>query len=51
MGEILYPLVYKFQEVKAIAPRITGMLIDLDVFDITDIIEIIENEETLKERI
>jgi len=33
------------------APKITGMLIDFEVFEVTDIIEFFENEEILKERV
>jgi len=36
---------------KELAPKITGMLIDLDILDITEIIEIMENKESLVERI
>lgn len=36
---------------KELAPKITGMLIDLDILDITEIIEIMENKESLIERI
>lgn len=36
---------------KEVAPKITGMLIDLDILDINEIIEIMENKESLEERI
>jgi len=36
---------------KDLAPKITGMLIDLDILDITEIIEIMENKESLNERV
>lgn len=36
---------------KELAPKITGMLIDLDILDISEIIEIMENKESLIERI
>ena len=36
---------------KDLAPKITGMLIDLDILDISEIIEIMENKESLNERV
>lgn len=36
---------------KALAPKITGMLIDFDVFEVTDIIELLESKEHLIERV
>lgn len=36
---------------KDLAPKITGMLIDLDILEITEIIEIMENKESLNERV
>lgn len=36
---------------KDLAPKITGMLIDLDILDIAEIIEIMENKESLNERV
>lgn len=36
---------------KELAPKITGMLIDLDILEINEIIEIMENKESLNERI
>ncbi len=32
-------------------PKMTGMLIDLDILDFEEIIEILENKDSLKERI
>lgn len=51
MGELIYPSVSKNSSSGEIAPKITGMLIDLEVFEVTDILEFLENEEKLKERI
>lgn len=36
---------------KALAPKITGMLIDFDVFEVADIIELLESKEHLVERV
>lgn len=47
----MYPSVLKCAKVADLAPKITGMLIDFEVFEITEIIEFLENEENLKERI
>jgi len=33
------------------APKITGMLIDFTIFDVTEIVEFLDNEEELKERV
>jgi len=50
LGEALFPLINKFATADY-APKITGMLIDFDVFEVSEIIEFIENEEVLKERV
>lgn len=34
-----------------VAPKVTGMLIDFDVFEVTDILEFIEDETVLNGRI
>jgi len=34
-----------------IAPKITGMLIDFTVFEVTDILEMLEDESSLQERV
>jgi polyadenylate-binding protein len=51
LGELLFPLVGKYAEEKEQAPKITGMLIDFEVFEVSEILEFLENEELLKERI
>ena len=54
LGELLFPMVEKLcVDIKddGIAPKVTGMLIDLEVFEVTEILEFIENEESLKERV
>lgn len=33
------------------APKITGMLIDFEVFEISEIIEFLESEDNLKDRV
>jgi len=50
LGELLFPLI-KAQVGDSIAPKITGMLIDLDVLEISEIFEFLEDPELLKERI
>merc|ERR1719223_522693 len=52
LGELLFP------KIKALlksndqnAPKITGMLIDFEVFEVSDIIEFLESEEALLERV
>ena len=51
LGNIMYLRVKKFNKDENLVPKITGMLIDLDVLDYDEIIEIIEHDEALKERI
>jgi hypothetical protein len=48
---LLFPLVEKASGSSELAPKITGMLIDFDVFEVSEILEFLENEELLKERI
>jgi len=50
LGEILFPSVKDFTTAE-LAPKVTGMLIDLDVFEVTEILEFLENDEMLKERV
>ena len=51
LGELLFPLVNKIAESTQQAPKITGMLIDFEVFEVSEILEFLENEELLKERV
>lgn len=51
LGELLYPQVKEQVDDDRLTPRITGMLIDLEVFEISDILEIINSKELLKERV
>lgn len=44
---MLYPLVKKYITDSNLAPKVTGMLIDFDVFEVTDILEFIEDEGEL----
>jgi len=50
LGELLFPLI-KERVGESIAPKITGMLIDLDVLEISEIFEFLEDRELLNERI
>ena len=52
LGNLMYHKVVESEMAsKELAPKITGMLIDLDILDISEIIEIMENRESLRERI
>jgi len=44
-------MVEKLVDEKENAPKITGMLIDFEVFEVSEILEFLENESLLKERI
>ena len=50
LGEILFPLV-KTKTYEGLAPKVTGMLIDLDVFEVQEILEFLENDDILTERV
>ena len=50
LGELLFPLI-KAVSGDAFAPKITGMLIDLSVLEVTEILEFLENPELLEERV
>jgi len=50
LGELLFPLI-KERVGENVAPKITGMLIDLDVLEINDIFEFLEDRDLLDERI
>lgn len=55
LGTILFPLIQTrlagTPNGEQLTPRVTGMLIDLDVLNIDDIIESIQNGELLNQRI
>jgi len=50
LGELLFPLVLGTAG-NDLAPKITGMLIDLSVLEVTEILEFLENPELLAERV
>lgn len=50
LGELLFPLI-KEKAGEQIAPKITGMLIDLSVLEVSEILEFLENPQLLEERI
>ena len=50
LGNLLFPLIQKHTD-EVTAPKITGMLIDFSVFEVADILEFLDNESVLKERI
>ena len=51
LGTIMYQRVKQFNSDEKLVPKITGMLIDLDVLELDEILEIIESDENLQERI
>jgi polyadenylate-binding protein len=51
LGNLMYPLVESSVTNPDHVPKITGMLIDLEVLRASEIVEIMENQEALKERI
>ena len=50
LGNMLFPRIKKYAD-EDLTPKITGMLIDFSVFEVQDIVEFLENEESLKEKI
>merc|ERR1712087_6434 len=51
LGNLMYPLVEQNVQNPEHVPKITGMLIDLEVLRANEIVEIMENQEALKDRI
>lgn len=51
LGNIMYQRVRSVQKDDNLIPKITGMLIDTEVLEFDEILEIIENDAALKERI
>jgi len=51
LGNLMYPLVEANVSNPEHVPKITGMLIDLEVLRASEIVEIMENQEALKDRI
>jgi len=51
LGNLMYPLVEENVTIPEHVPKITGMLIDLEVLRANEIVEIMENQEALKDRI
>jgi polyadenylate-binding protein len=50
LGELLFPLI-RAHSTPDVAPKITGMLIDLSVLEVTEILEFLEDPELLAERV
>jgi polyadenylate-binding protein len=50
LGELLFPKV-RARTTEVMAPKITGMLIDLSVLEVAEILEFLEDESLLNERI
>lgn len=51
LGSIMFYKIQRNYDNQDLIPKITGMLIDKDVLNLEEIVEILENEEILKERI
>lgn len=52
LGELLFPQIKSLLKSNdENAPKITGMLIDFEVFEVSDIIEFLESKEALLERV
>lgn len=52
LGNLMYYRVAGLESVqRELVPKITGMLIDLEVLDLSDIIEILHIDEVLLERV
>ena len=51
LGNIMYARVRSMQKDESLIPKITGMLIDTEVLEFEEILEIIEDDKALKERI
>merc|ERR1712050_400264 len=51
LGNLMYPLVEQAVSNPEHVPKITGMLIDLEVLKVIEIVEIMENTDALKDRI
>ena len=51
LGNIMYNRVRSMQKNEQLIPKITGMLIDTEVLEFDEILEIIEDDTALKERI
>lgn len=51
LGNIMYSRVRSMQKDENLIPKITGMLIDTEVLEFDEILEIIENDQALRERI
>ena len=52
LGEMLFPKIKNIlKNNDENAPKITGMLIDFEVFEVTDIIEFLDSNDALIERV
>ena len=47
----MFPLIGKYTTDQQLIPKICGMLIDLEVFEVQEILNLFENPAQLKERI
>ena len=51
LGILMYKKVKELSPPANLIPKITGMLIDTEVLEIKEIVEILENKDTLRDRI
>lgn len=51
LGEIMYRKIYDKLKDDAACPKITGMLIDFDVLELDEILEMLQDQNSLEERI
>lgn len=47
----MFPMVSEIIKDNNDVPRVTGMLVDFEVFELTDILEILESKPLLRERV
>lgn len=50
LGELLFPMVRSLCVV-SLAPKVTGMLIDLSVLEVSEVLEFLEDQNLLRERV
>jgi len=50
LGNLLYPMIAE-KEGNDLAPKITGMLVDLKVLEVNDVLEFFEDPVKLEDRI
>jgi len=51
LGQRMYPLVLELAKDASLAPKVTGMLIDLQTFSVREIVDMISQPELLAENV